>query len=129
VLKYLLSAFMICALPAAAEEIVGHVTHIRDGDTFVLDQRPIRICGIQAPEAHHKAGPASSRALSRMIFGQRVRCVPVSQGSVCDGMSPKRSRDRVNAQCFVGDRDIAAEMVRLRQAKDWPTFSGGHYSR
>jgi hypothetical protein len=31
------------------------------------------------------------------------------------------------AQCFIGDKDIAAEMVHLRQACDWPHFSGGHY--
>jgi len=24
-------------------------------------------------------------------------------------------------------KDIAAEMVRLKQACDWPQFSGGHY--
>ncbi|GGE36482.1 hypothetical protein GCM10007276_12470 [Agaricicola taiwanensis] len=118
---------LACMLASPALALEGIVTHIRDGDTFVLEQQPVRICGIQAPESHHRAGPASSRALYRMIMGKRVRCIPVSQGSVCDGRSPKRSRDRINAQCFIGGKDIAAEMVRLGQAKDWARFSGGYY--
>jgi micrococcal nuclease len=38
------------------------------------------------------------------------------------------SCDRIVAQCFVGDLDIAMEMVSAGQAKDWPKFSGGYYS-
>ena len=38
------------------------------------------------------------------------------------------SRNRILAQCFVGDRDIAMEMICSGNAIDWPKFSGGYYS-
>jgi endonuclease YncB( thermonuclease family) len=62
-----------------------------------------------------------------MVEGKQVHCLQVGLGTLCDGQSKQVNNKRKVAQCFVGDRDIAAEMVRLRQACDWPHFSGGHY--
>ena len=36
--------------------------------------------------------------------------------------------DRIVAQCFVGDQDIAMAMICSGDAKDWPKFSGGYYA-
>lgn len=33
------------------------------------------------------------------------------------------------AQCFVGETDLAEQMVAGRYACDWVKFSGGEYSR
>jgi micrococcal nuclease len=60
--------------------------------------------------------------------GRRVRCVQVGGGTPCDGRSRPTSGNRTVAQCFVGDLDIAAEMIRGGHACDWPKFSGGYYS-
>ena len=48
-------------------------------------------------------------------------------GTPCDGRSKPMSRDRVVAQCFIGDKDVAAEMMRLGQACDWPKFADSYY--
>lgn len=65
--------------------------------------------------------------MADMVEGKQVYCLQVGEGPPCDGRSPARSRDRIVAQCFIGDKDIAAEMVHLRQACDWPHYSAGHY--
>jgi endonuclease YncB( thermonuclease family) len=58
-----------------------------------------------------------------------VRCVQVGNGTVCDGRSKPTNRDRVVAQCFVDDIDVAAVLVERGLACDWKTFSGAYYSR
>lgn len=62
-----------------------------------------------------------------MIEGKLIRCVPVGQGTVCDGRSEPKSHGRTVAQCFVAGADIAARMVHAGQACDWRKFSGGAY--
>jgi hypothetical protein len=49
--------------------------------------------------------------------------------TVCDGRSERWSRDRLVAQCFADDRDIAQDIVESGNACDWRKYSGGHYSR
>jgi endonuclease YncB( thermonuclease family) len=46
---------------------------------------------------------------------------------VCDGRSKQNSRDRIVAQCFIDNFDIATEMAKSGTVCDWPKFSGGHY--
>ena len=65
--------------------------------------------------------------LSNMIEGKLVHCLQVGEGTVCDGRSKPKSRDRIVAQCFLAKLDIALEMTKSGTACDWPKFSGGHY--
>ena len=67
-----------------------------------------------------------------VIEGRLVHCLQVGLETPCDGRSPPTSGKspygpRVVAQCFVGNLDVAAEMVRAKMACDWPRFSRGHY--
>jgi endonuclease YncB( thermonuclease family) len=124
---------------AQAAPLTGPVVHIEQGDTFLMrDQRTqetvkIRICGIDAPENRRrlkKEYEAATAALNALIGGKVVRCVPVGEGTVCDGGSRRKSRDRIVAQCFVDPLDIADEMVRSGHAAcDWLKFSGGYYKQ
>jgi micrococcal nuclease len=107
-MKAALAAAFLCLHPGAV-----------DGDTLRCgDGTRVRIWGIQAPERHHPEGPASTRALSRLIAGKVLTCQPRG-----------KSYDRVVALCTVDGRDVAAEMVRQGQAADWPRYSGGLYAR
>jgi endonuclease YncB( thermonuclease family) len=114
-----------------AAEYDGPVTHIRDGDTFVLRvdgvNLPVRLCGVDSPERDGKGYLPAKIALTELIKGKSVRCVQVGSGTPCDGRSRSTSRDRIVARCFVGDLDIAAEMVRSGKACAWPKFSGSYY--
>lgn len=112
---------------AYAEPIIGPVSKYRDGDTFLIGNQPIRLCGIDAPERDTHAGRQATAYLKRLTQGKALRCVPVNEGTVCDGRSKRTSYDRIVAQCFVQGRDLAEMLVRDRHACDWPRFSGGAY--
>lgn len=127
--------FAVAALVASpvqcAESYLGTVISVIDGDTFRIKTETqnvkIRLCGVDSPERGQHGYRAATDVLADMIRGNQIHCLQVGLDTPCDGRSKPTNRDRVVAQCFVGDKDIAAEMVRLRQACDWPHFSGGHY--
>ena len=83
--------------------------------------------GVDSPERGDKGYRPAKLALTSLLAGKTVRCVKVGSRTPCDGRSRPRSRDRIVAQCFIGEQDIAAEMARSGHACDWPKFSGGHY--
>ena len=119
------------ATPALANDYLGEVTGVDDGDSFNMRSEGrrihIRLCGVDSPERGQPGYGAAAGALAAMVEGKQVHCLQVGEGTPCDGRSKSKSRDRAVAQCFIGDKDIAAEMVRLKQACDWPRYSNGHY--
>ena len=132
-MKIMFTALILiaCSPLAHAGEFSGEAIYIVDGDTFDIQTTAarirIRFCGIDSPERRHAGYRESKDALANLIRGKIVRCVQVSSGTPCDGRSKPTNRNRVVAQCFLDDVDIAAEMVRNGNACDWPKFSGGHY--
>lgn len=118
---------------AAAKDIVGKASKVVDGDTlYVCDAtlcEKIRICGINAPERRESGGKEATSAMRSIVADNQIRCVPVGEGTVCDGRSRRTSGDRIVAQCYVGKIDIAALLVQQGHACDWIRFSRGYYSR
>ncbi|RLQ88937.1 thermonuclease family protein [Notoacmeibacter ruber] len=110
-----------------ADPIMGKANAVIDGDGLVVDGVEIRLCGIDAPEFQRPGGREATDYLRRLVAGREVICIRVGEGSVCDGRSRPRSYDRVVAQCFIGQTDLAGQMVRAGHAVDWPRFSGGAY--
>lgn len=108
----LTGALFLCQLPATT-----------DGDTIRCDQgrgQRVRVFGIQAPERTDPGGPASTQAMRQLVTGHTLTCT----------IRGPDSYSRKVALCRLEDgTDIAAEMVRLGQAVDWPKFSGGRYGR
>lgn len=89
-----------------------------DGDTIIVQNVRLRLAGIDAPELDHPWGRRSKWALVQLCKGQVVTA----------RLRPELSYDRIVAECFLPDgRDIAAELVRVGLALDWPAFSGGKY--
>ncbi|AWM07618.1 thermonuclease family protein [Bradyrhizobium symbiodeficiens] len=117
--------------PATAADYLGAVTAVDDGDSFhmLADGKDvhIRLCGIDSPERSKPGYGKAAGALAELVEGKQVHCLQVGEGTPCDGRSKPWSRDRAVAQCFIGDKDIAAEMVRSKHACDWPRFSNGVY--
>jgi endonuclease YncB( thermonuclease family) len=127
----LLSMFVVPAI-AADFFYSGPVIRVTDGDTFTINHDGqsvrVRFCGVDSPERRQPGYSEASKELGRLTEGKDVRCVQVGGGTPCDGKSHATNRDRIVAQCFVGDRDIAMEMICSGNAKDWPKFSGGYYA-
>lgn len=89
-----------------------------DGDTIVISRTKIRIAGIDAPELDHPWGRKSKFALIEMCKGKVVTAEITGQASY----------DRLVAKCYLPDgTDVAAELVKMGLALDWPKFSGGAY--
>lgn len=117
--------------PATGADYLGRVIAVDDGDSFRMlsdgKLTQIRLCGIDTPERSTPGYGKAAGALADMIEGKQVHCLQVGEETPCDGRSKPWSGKRAVAQCFVGDKDVAAEMVRLGQACDWPRFSNGYY--
>lgn len=93
--------------------------HVVDGDTIVIRGQHIRLAGIDAPEMDHPFGVQAKWALVNLTKGQMVTA----------HLKPELSHNRLVAQCFLPDgRDLAAEMVKMGLAIDWPKYSGGRYA-
>lgn len=100
------------------QTISGRVDAIIDGDTFIMEGQHIRIWGIDAPEMRTPLGSPSKEALSDLIMGESLHCTRKGV-----------SYNRVVAQCWIGNSDIAAEMVAGGFAKDYPYYSRGKYGK
>jgi endonuclease YncB( thermonuclease family) len=127
--------FLFVSGAVSAAEMVGQGRYVADGDTFDLSVSgrilKVRICGIDAPKSGEPGSKEAWAKLSELVHGKTVSCIQVNSppGTVCDGRSKSKNRDRIVAQCFVNGRDIAADLVQAGVACDWPKFSGGHYQR
>lgn len=92
--------------------------YVIDGDTVDISGTRIRLAGIDAPEIDHPYGVRAKRAMMRLCRGQVVTA----------HISEDASYERMVAQLFLEDgTDLAAEMVRIGLAIDWPKYSGGKY--
>ena len=70
------------------DTVIGRVSHIVDGDTFLVGKTRIRLCGIDAPAQGHPGYRQSAKFLQRMIEGKNVRCVPVAPPERWRGGTP-----------------------------------------
>lgn len=145
-MKYLLVVVgVVLGMPTCA--FAGSVERVIDGDDLCLCGNDsfarrfagrsskcdhacvrVRLCGIDAPELNRPGGGDAACKLTVLAGGQ-VTCIAVGDGTTCDGRSQRFNRDRVVAQCFSGNADIACELVKSGHARDWPKYSGGHYAR
>lgn len=68
---------LVLTLQANADTLLGHVTHVADGDTITLldssnTQHKIRLAGIDAPEKKQAFGMRSKQSLSDLVFNKQV---------------------------------------------------------
>ena len=104
--------------PLAHEKVICGKCYVIDGDTIVIGNSRIRLAGIDAPELEHPWGQKSKWAVVRLCKGQEITAK----------VTGELSYDRLVARCFLPDgRDIAAELVKVGLAIDWPKYSGGKY--
>lgn len=136
----LLVLMLLAVLGKAIEVWLGRTSPLEgqarviDGDTFDLCQggrcTRIRVCGINTPEREEAGYRDARQALRTLVATDRVRCVAVGDGTVCDGRSKRQSHDRVVAQCHTASGiDIAEHMLRKGLACELTGFTRGYYGR
>lgn len=117
--RNLLVALAISASPVLAGDLVGPVTHVRDGDTFEVAGVPIRLDGLHAPEHDERFGREATAMMMRIVQGQQLSC----------SLTGARSHDRMIGTCHdEGGRDVARELVRAGLGRDCPRYSRGRYA-
>jgi endonuclease YncB( thermonuclease family) len=114
-------------------EIIATVGRVVDGDTMDIcigaSCIRVRLCGINTPERGEPGGAEATEALRTLASRETIRCVPVGQGTICDGRSRATNHGRLVAQCFLDGTDIGGVMFERGLACDWERFTAGHYRR
>ena len=100
-----------------ADQLVGAVARVVDGDTLYVGSTNIRLEGIAAPEMDEPLGPEARDFLTAFALGKRARC----------DLTGERSFNRQVAVCRIDGRDLGEVMVEAGLARDCPHFSGGRY--
>ncbi len=98
-------------LSATAEEQIGRVVAVTDGDTLTMldgrkQQIKVRLAEIDTPESAQPYGTRAKQELSRLVHGKTVTV------KVQDTDRYGRTVGRV----YVGEMDVNAEMVKLGAA-------------
>jgi|SRR3546814_629385 len=106
-LRYLLAALLITAMPASAESFDCRVIGIADGNTFscrtnVGERFRVRLAEIDTPELKQPYGSQARQALSDHIFGKNVTLKVKGRDDL----------GRTLARVGVGNIDVNSEMVR-----------------
>jgi len=108
----LFTAFILSAtLAVSADTITGTVMAVADGDTITvldaqLEQRKIRLNGIDAPETNQDFGQAAKQKLSDLVFGKNVAVV----------WSKTDRYDRILGTVTVGSADAGLEQIKAGMA-------------
>ncbi len=123
-LRSLLAALLFCtaAATATADPLTG-VAEVIDGDTIRLEGKPVRLDGIDAPEARqeceepdrrsYSCGNAATRFLADRIGEQQVTCEILG----------KDAYGRAIGACRTENVDLNAEMVRSGWALAFRRYS------
>ena len=124
---FMMTAFTIAAAGASvalSDQIAGQA-RVVDGDTLVVDDRKIRLNGVDAPEMRqncldasnewYPCGNEAAQALSRRISGQPVTCV----------LNPQPDRyGRAIGTCWFSDgEDMQSWLVRWGWAVAYRRYS------
>lgn len=109
--------FFLAISPAYGETLTGVVTHVRDGDTIVVNETPVRLSGVSAPERNEPGGLEATEFMARYL-GKVLRCELFG-----------RSYDRMVGICSLDGEDIGASVIRAGYALDCPRYSKGRYSK
>ncbi|ANK83602.1 MAG: hypothetical protein TEF_18870 [Rhizobiales bacterium NRL2] len=105
-------------LQAAEREASGAVTKVRDGDTIIVGNTPVRFNGVAAPELAEPYGQQSRRAMSGLVAGKQIRCERTGH----------RSYDRWVGTCHLPDgTNLSAAIIWMGLARYYPRYSGGRY--
>jgi endonuclease YncB( thermonuclease family) len=121
--RFLLACVLVIAAAwpfgqAQAEDLQGTVTHVRDGDTIKVDNIPIRLYGLHAPELDSQGGKRAATFMRNLVLHKTVTC----------SLTGKKNYDRFEGTCWLENADIAGALVAAGLGRDCPRHSGGRYA-
>ena len=88
---------------SSRQEVVGRVTHVRDGDTIEVSGIPIRFGSLDCAERGTSDGQRATARMCTLVAGQTLTCY----------LNGRTSYDRKIGSCRLQDgRDLGAIMIR-----------------
>jgi endonuclease YncB( thermonuclease family) len=91
--------------------ISGVITSVRDGDTFLLGNLPIRLAAVDCPETNTQSGRRAAQFL-RQYTSSRVTCE----------LTGATTYDRSVAYCSIDGRDIGRLLFANTQCRVWERY-------
>jgi endonuclease YncB( thermonuclease family) len=91
--------------------ISGVITSVRDGDTFLLGNLPIRLAAVDCPENNTRAGQRAALYLRQYTLA-RVTCE----------LTGATTYDRSVAYCSIDGRDIGRLLFANTQCRVWEQY-------
>ena len=95
----------------AVSVLSGTITHVRDGDTFEVNETPVRISALDCPENSTSAGQIATR-IAKQFKGKQAICE----------LTGAKTYDRVVGYCSIEGKDFAQLMVKNKLCKFWPKY-------
>lgn len=93
------------------ERVSGKITQVRDGDTFVLSNLPIRLAAVDCPENNTLAGQNASDFISSFL-GEIATCE----------LTGAITYDRSVAYCSIGGRDVGMMLFANTECRVWERY-------
>ena len=116
-IKTFLIALLLIPTLANAADLRGIVSHVRDGDTIEVENIPIRLNGVSAPELDEPLGQASKTYMQELVLNKSVYCE----------LNGEKTYDRFVGICYLNNKDIGISIIEAGLAIDCPRYSKGHY--
>ena len=91
--------------------ISGVISSVRDGDTFLLGNLPIRLAAVDCPETNTQAGRRAAQFL-RQYTSSRVTCE----------LTGATTYDRSVGYCSIDGRDIGRLLFANTQCRVWERY-------
>lgn len=122
------AVFVLALLPFGALAGLAGPVRVIDGDTFDVGNERVRLFGIDAPEMDQTCKNRQGQAWACGVWvADQVRHRFGGQNVTCDRMDTDRY-GRTVARCFVGNRDVADEIVTLGLAFAYRRYSTDYVS-
>ena len=99
------------AAPSASSDqtvLTGTVTHVRDGDTIVVNNVPIRLAALDCPERGTRDGDTASR-IAQQFLGSQATCE----------LTGAKTYDRLVGYCSINGADFGRYMMEKSSCKVW----------
>lgn len=97
--------------PPGTSDVMGPVTHIRDGDTIEVAGVAVRIANLDCAARDTRAGQEALAAMRDLVAGQEVACA----------LEGRRSYDREVGTCALGltGEDLGERLIADGSCERW----------
>ena len=91
--------------------IIGEITHVRDGDTFEIENTPIRLAALDCPENNTPAGRYATK-IAKQFEGSQASCE----------LTGAKSYDRFVGYCSINGKDYGEILISQSACRVWRKY-------